>query len=79
MQETRVWSLIWDDAMEQLNLCTTTAESKCPRTCALQQDKPLQQEAHALQLENSPHSLQLEKACAAMNTQCSQKKKKCYF
>ena len=34
------------------------------RACALQQEKTLQGEACALQLERSPHSLQPEKACA---------------
>ena len=34
-----------------------------PRACALQQGGPLQWEAHALQLESGPGSLQLEKAC----------------
>ena len=34
-----------------------------PRTHALQQEKPLQWEAHILQLKNSPCSPQLEKAC----------------
>ena len=33
------------------------------RGCELQQEKPLQQEARMLQLEGSPHSPQLEKAC----------------
>ena len=38
-------------------------EPMCPRVCALQQEKPLQEEACA-QLECSPHSPQLQKACA---------------
>ena len=33
-----------------------------PRACALQQKKPLQGEAHILQLESSPCSPQLEKS-----------------
>ena len=33
-----------------------------PGARALQQEKPLQRETHALQLESSPRSLQLEKA-----------------
>ena len=45
-----------------------------PRAPALQQEKPLQWEARALQLESNPHSLQLEKSPhKAMKTQCSQK------
>ena len=37
----------------------------CPRACALQQEKPLQWEAGAPQLESSPCSLQLEKKTAS--------------
>ena len=37
--------------------------SLCSRACSLQQEKPLQWEACAPQLENSPCFLQLEKAC----------------
>ena len=44
--------------MEQWSLCTTTTQ---PRADALQQEKPLQREAHTSQLESSPHSLQPEK------------------
>ena len=36
---------------------------KCPRARAPQQEKSLQWGAHTLQLESSPRSLQLEKAC----------------
>ena len=41
--------------------------------CALQQEKPPQWEARAPQLETILHLLQLEKACAAVKTQHSQK------
>ena len=34
---------------------------KCPRACALQQEKPSQGAVCALQLESCPHVLQLEK------------------
>ena len=44
-----------------------------PRACALQQEKPPQQETPAPQLEGSPCLLQLEKARAATKTQHSQK------
>ena len=47
---------------ELQNSGATTAEPMCPRVCAPQQEKPLQWEASALQLESSPHSLQLEKS-----------------
>ena len=46
----------------QLGPCTTAAEPVHPKACAPQQERPLQQEARAVQLEWS-HSLQLEKAC----------------
>ena len=36
--------------------------SPSPRTCAQQQEKPPQWEAHAPQLESSPYLLQLEKS-----------------
>ena len=62
---TQVWSPIWDD-----RICWGTAEPMChscwartlePVPCP-QQEKPLQWKSHALQLENKPHSPQLEKA-----------------
>ena len=46
---------------------------KRPRACILQQKKPLRWEACAPQLESCPHSLQLEKAHAAVKTQHSHK------
>ena len=39
-----------------LTPCATTTESTRPRACDPQQEKPLQWEAHALQLEKSLHS-----------------------
>ena len=45
-----------------------------PRTYTLQQEKPLQWEACALQLESNPSSMELEKGQhAVMKTQWSQK------
>ena len=41
-----------------LNLRAATTEAHVPRACALQQEKPLQWEACAPELESSPHSLQ---------------------
>ena len=35
----------------------------CPRACALQEEKPLEWEAHTPQQESRPRSLQLEKSC----------------
>ena len=67
-----LWSTRMPHAKEQLTLCATTIElcSRAqepqllkpphPRACALQQEKPLQWEAHAPQLESSPCSPQLE-------------------
>ena len=58
-------SLIWENSTccRQLSPAAMTTEPTCPRAYALQQKKPLQWEAHPPQLESSPHSLQLEKAC----------------
>ena len=51
-------------ATGQLSLYATTPEPECPRACAPEQEKPLQWEAQALQLQSNPHSRQLEKAWA---------------
>ena len=66
MQETQVWSLVWEDphATEQLSLCATTTEPRHPTVRASPQEKPPQWEAHAVQLETSPHLPRLEKARA---------------
>ena len=49
-------------APQLLSLCSAaTAEARMPRAHALQQEKPQQWEARALQLESSLCSLQLEK------------------
>ena len=77
MQGTQVWSLIqedstccgatkpvsgnyWDCALG--HWATATVNPSCPSAFALQQEKPLPWEAHGLQLESNPHSLQLVKA-----------------
>ena len=77
MQETRVWSLIWEDPtflratgpMYNYWACALKPRSLnygslSPRVHALQQEKPLQWEAYTLKLKRSPHSPQLEKARA---------------
>ena len=43
-------------ALGQLSPCATATEARVPRIHALQQEKPLKQEAHAPQLEKSPHA-----------------------
>ena len=45
-------------------LSATTTEAHVPRACALQQQRPMQQEAHTSQLESDLHSPQLKEACA---------------
>ena len=47
-----------------LSLSAATPEARVPRACALQQHRPLQQEAHTPQLESDVHLPQLKKACA---------------
>ena len=76
-QETWVRSLVSEDptclrateppALQLLGLCSRAQEPQLLkpahlRVSALQQEKPLQWEARALQLEYSRHSLQLEKS-----------------
>ena len=58
---------------QPLSPCTTTIGSPCPRAHAQQQEKLPQWEAHAVQLESSPCSPQLEKTHTATKTQHSQK------
>ena len=80
MQETWVWSLIRENpichrATEPATstepvlqiLRAATSEAHAPQVCALQQEKPLQWEAHALQLQSSHHKQR--KAHAAMKIQ----------
>ena len=70
------WSRKIPHAMGQQSLWATTLEPTLPRAHALQQEKPLQWEAHVLRLESSPCSLQLEKAWTAMKIEEKVKKKK---
>ena len=42
-----------DHKPQLLSPCTATTEAHAPRACAPQQEKPLQQVAHTLQLEKS--------------------------
>ena len=56
------WSGKIPHALGQLNPSARTTEVHTPRARALQQEKPLQWEAHSLQLESGPHSPQPEKA-----------------
>ena len=53
---TCVQSLVqkFPHASGQLGPRTTTTEPTCPKTHALQQEKPPKSEAHAPQLESSP-------------------------
>ena len=50
------WSGKIPHPLEQLSLGATTTEACVPRAHAVQQEKPPQWEAHAPQLEKSPHS-----------------------
>ena len=72
MEETGVWSLIWEDstcslarAPQLFSLCSRAWELQLlkpssPRAHAPQQEKPLQWEAHAPELDTNPNSLQLD-------------------
>ena len=74
MQETQVWSLIQEDptglgetkpVCHKYSACALESLSHnywAHMLCALQWEKPPQWEAHPLQLESSPHLLQLEKS-----------------
>ena len=74
MQGTRVQSLVWEDFT-----CCAATKPVChaywawaPRARLLQHR---QWEAWAPQLDSSPHSLQLEKACTARRPRKTKKKK----
>ena len=64
MQGTWVQALVWEDPTcrratkprvpQLLSLCATTTESRMPRACALQQEKPPQLKACALQQRVAP-------------------------
>ena len=65
MQETQVfepWSGKIPCVSGQLSPCATTTEACSPRACASQEEKSLQREAWALQLESSLQLPQREKA-----------------
>ena len=62
------WSGKIPHATGQPSLCTTTAE-------VAQQEKSLQWEAYTLQLETSPCSLQVEKACTQQQRPSTDKNK----
>ena len=57
------WSRKIPHAVEQLHVPQLL--SLCPRACAPRQEQPPQWEAHARQLESSPHSSQLEKSLSS--------------
>lgn len=58
------WSLHAPGPEPQLtSLCAAATEACAPGACTLQQEKLLQWEAREPQLDSSPQSLQLEKAC----------------
>ena len=82
MQGTKVWFQVQEDSTYWRvikSVCHHYWAHKpqlplCPRGHALQQEKPLQWEAHALQLQSSPSLPQQEKIPrTAMKTQHSQK------
>ena len=56
----------WARVPQPLSLCSRACGSRActSRGCTLQQEQPLQWEAHAPRLESGPHSPQLEKANA---------------
>ena len=60
LESQRAW--VWTLSKHQV-LTINYWIPRAPMARALQQEKPLQWEACALQLESSPHSLQREKAC----------------
>ena len=86
MQETQVWSLIWEDprccrevcAPQLLNLCSRAQELQLlkpsrPRTRSLQQEKPPQWEACIPQLDGALAHSSHGRAHMATETQHSQK------
>ena len=78
MQGTQVQSLIWElrpnmlwgreaSVPQVLSLYSRACERQLPKPmspgASVPQDKPPQREAHGLQLERSPHLLQIVKVC----------------
>ena len=62
VQGTQVWSLVWEDPTchKETKSENHSHWSPCSGACALQEEKPPQWGGHTPQLENSPHSWQLE-------------------
>ena len=86
MQGTQIQALVWElrfpHATGQLSLWATTTESvvlqlRKPRRLefVLYMEKSLQWETHALQLESSPPSPQVEKARMQQQTRSTAKQK----
>ena len=71
MKGKQVWSLVQEDPT-----CHGATKLKCRNYWAhtLQQEKLLQWEVCAMQLESSPCSLQLEKACLQQQVPGQEKK-----
>ena len=69
------WSGKSPHAAEQLSQGATTTKACTPRAHALQQEKPLQQEASTPQWGVAPTPCTRESPCAAAKTQHSQKQK----
>ena len=63
------FNILWlnEACVPQLSLHAATTEASALRACTLQHEK-LSREAHAPQLESSPHSLQLEKPLRSNKT-----------
>ena len=63
MQETWVWSVVWEDSTRcrAAKPSTTTTEPAHPGVYAAWQENPPQWEAHEPQLESNSCLLQLEK------------------
>lgn len=56
------------------SMCSTAAEAGMPRVRTLQQEKPLQWETWALQLESSTHLSQIEKSAKSQHSQNNNQK-----
>ena len=78
LQETRVWSLVQEDST--CHRATGPMHNNCwacaPQSLCSQQERPLQQEARAVQLESGPTRCTRESLRVAMKTQYCQKKKR---
>ena len=65
--------------LQLLSLLVAMTEAHAPRACALQQERPPQGEAHALQERRTPFSTTGESPPAATKTQCNQDIKAIFF